>query len=260
MTDKTLEEFWKEAMSVAYEKPGGPEMLFRGVTDGSHELIPSIGRGTSDHTYGDAQVLEDDLLAEFRRLTVPILQTPPTSEFEWLFLAQHYGLPTRLLDWSSNPLVALFFATERNDEKDGALIFLRHAVTDQYHLFDYKTADYTAEARKAPASIFAIQAHQGRTIFVRPRYSDERYVSQRSVFSCPANPFQALDLPDIKKLAIRATWKSEIRRRLRVMGVSTSSVYPGLAGVASEVKSLMFNPVASGRTKMMTVRAELKLG
>src|SRR5208283_4870979 len=111
MYSKSLDDFWIEVISIAYNHSGGPEVLFRGVTDENHKLIPSIGRDTHEHTGGDIQSLENDLLCEFKRLTVPILKTRPESEFEWLFLAQHYGLPTRLLDWSSNPLVGLFFAT-----------------------------------------------------------------------------------------------------------------------------------------------------
>lgn len=260
MSDKTLEDFWREFFALPHNSSGGPEMLFRGVTDEIHKLVPSIGRDTSEHTGSDIESLESDILAEFKRLTVPILKTPPTSEFEWLFLAQHYGLPTRLLDWSSNPLVALFFATERNDTKDGAVYYMRHAVTDQYHLLDYRTASYTKEATAAPASIFALQPDQGRVIFVRPRYSDERYMNQRSVFSFPKDPFMPQDFTDLKCLIVRGPWKDEMRRRLRTLGISTSYMYPGLAGVASEIKSLMFNPVALGRRQIVTMRMELKLG
>ena len=256
MPNKTLEGFWNEFFALAHDSSGGPEMLFRGVTDKAHKLVPSIGRGTSEGTWGDIELLEDDLLAEFKRLTVPILEVPPSSEFEWLFLAQHYGLPTRLLDWSSNPLVALYFAVEQNDTKDGVLYFLRHTVTDQYDLLDYKTAGYTNEAA---TTLFAIQPDQGKVVFVRPRYSDERYVNQRSVFSCPKDPFAPLDLPGIRCITVRASWKHEVRRRLRMLGISTSYMYPGLAGVASEIKSLMFNPVVHGRVKILTIRAELKL-
>jgi len=260
MSDKALEDFWSEFFSLAHDSSGGPEMLFRGVTDKEHKLIPSIGRGTRDHTGGDIESLEDGILSEFKRLSVPILNKVPASEFEWLFLAQHYGLPTRLLDWSSNPLVAMFFATEGDDDKEGAVYFLRHAVTDQYHLIDHRTASYTKEAAGAPMATLAIQPNQGKVIFVRPRYSDERYLNQRSVFSCPKDPFTPLDLAGLTSLAVCGLWKSEIRKRLRTVGISTSYMYPGLAGVASEIKSLMFNPVASGRMKIITMRAELKLG
>lgn len=235
-------------------------MLFRGVTDESHTLTPSIGRDTCQNTGNYILTLEDNLLREFKRLTVPILKTLPQSDFEWLFLAQHYGLPTRLLDWSSNPLVGLFFATERKDDKDGALYYLQHAVTDQYELFDYRTATYTNEFKSAPASIFAIQADQSKVIFVRPRYTDERYVNQKSVFSCPLDPFSAIDLQSIKKLVVRAEWKGEIRRRLRILGISTAFIYPGLAGIAEEIKSLFFNPVASGRIQMFTMNCVMPLG
>lgn len=259
MEGKTLEEFWSKFFSLAHDSSGGPEMLFRGVTDEAHKLVPSIGRDTCAHTGGDIESLERQLLSEFKRLTVPIIKTAPASEFEWWFLAQHYGLPTRLLDWSSNPLVALFFATERADDKDGAVYFLRHAVTDQYHLLDYRTANYTKEAGAAPAGRFALQPGQGRVMFVRPRYSDERYMNQRSVFSCQKDPFTPLDLKELKRVIVPGHWKGEIRRRLRTLGISTSYMYPGIAGVASEIKSLMFNPVASGQTKMITMRMELKL-
>ncbi|TQM03687.1 FRG domain-containing protein [Pseudoxanthomonas sp. 3HH-4] len=234
-------------------------MLFRGVTDIAHELIPSIGRGTREGTCGDSTTLESNMLSEFKRLTVPILKQPPSSEFEWLFLAQHYGLPTRLLDWSSNPLVALFFATEREDDRDGVVYYLRHPVSDQYHLFDYRVACYTSEAAKAPSGRIAIQPEQGSVIFVRPRYTDERYVNQRSVFSCPKDPFTPPAFKGLKRLSVKAVWKEEIRRRLRVLGISNSYMYPGIAGVASELRSLMFNPVASGRLQMLTLRAEIQL-
>jgi hypothetical protein len=260
MPDKSLDELWNEIASIAYSHSGGPELIFRGATDENHALIPSLGRDTKENTGGDIQSLEENMLTEFKRLTVPILQKPPQKDFEWLFLAQHYGLPTRLLDWTSNPLVALFFAVERKDDLNGVLYYLQHAVTDQYHLFDYRTADYNEEARAQPAGIFAIQPNQGKVIFVRPKYSDERYINQRSVLSCPQDPFSPLDLPAISRIVIPSYFKGEIRKRLRVLGVSTSSIYPGLGGVASEIKSMMFNPVSSGRMKIITMRGELKIG
>jgi hypothetical protein len=259
MTCNTLNEFWATFFMLGNAPSSGPEMIYRGVTDQSFELIPSIGRNTKEGTHNDISSLEDDLMSEFKRLTVPLLKQPPKSDFEWLFLAQHYGLPTRLLDWTSNPLVALFFASEGDDNKDGVIHYLPHMVSDQYHLLDYKTADYNTEAQKAPISVFALQPSQRKFIFVRPRYTDERYVNQKSVFSCPKDPFIPLEHTDKKELIVKGEWKGEIRKRLYTMGMSTSFVYPGLAGITSDIKKLKFNPVKEGQMQIVTLRCELKL-
>ncbi|MBY0418646.1 MAG: FRG domain-containing protein [Pararheinheimera sp.] len=258
MICSTLNEFWTKFFMLGNEQSSGPEMIYRGTTDQIFQLIPSIGRGTKDGVVGDINSLEDDLMSEFKRLTVPLLKQPPTSDFEWLFLAQHYGLPTRLLDWTSNPLVALFFASEGDDDKDGVVHYLQHMVSDQYNLFDYKTANYTEEAARGPFGWIALQPQQSKVIFIRPRYTDDRYVNQKSVFSCPKDPFSPLEHPDKKEFIVRGEWESEIRKRLYTMGMSTSFIYPGLAGVTSDIKKLKFNPVVSGRMQILSVRGELK--
>jgi len=255
-----LEEFWMEFLGSSFASDGGgPERIFRGVTDKDHELVPSIGRGTEAGTEGDISTLERDLMEEFKRLSVPELTTPPTSEFEWLFLAQHYGLPTRLLDWSSNPLVALFFAVERKDEVDGAVYMVRHAVSDQYELFDHHTADYTKETKKEPFSIFAIQPSQGTVVFVRPKYIDKRYQNQKSIFSCHEDPFKVLEIDGLTKLEFSGHLKPDLRSRLRTLGIAASFIYPGLGGAVSEAKCFHYDPVTLGRTKIVTARLDLKL-
>lgn len=259
MICSSLDQFWATFFALDDASAGKPEMLYRGMTDSAFQLIPSIGRDTQAGTSGDINSLEDSLLKEFKRLTVPLLTQIPNSDFEWLFLAQHYGLPTRLLDWTTNPLVALFFASEGHDDKDGVIHYLPHMVSDQFDLFDFKTADYNNQARKNPISVFAIQPSQSRVIFVRPRYTDERYINQKSVFSCPKDPFTPLEHPDKNELIIKAEWKSQIRKRLYTMGMSTSFIYPGLAGVASDIKKLQFNPITEGRMQIVTVRCEIKL-
>lgn len=260
--DNSLEKFWQEYTSFAYkDKSGGPEFIFRGVSDKNHKLVPSLGRDTEDNTGGNISTVEYDLINEFKRLSAPVLseENTPKTEFDWLFLSQHYGLPTRLLDWSTNPLVALYFAVEKDDGIDGGVYAVKHAVTDQYNIFDYKTANYTKEENKELSSIFAIQPHQGEVIFVRPKYSDQRYLNQRSVFSCPANPFKPLELDSIQFLELKGEWKAELRRRLRTMGISTSHIYPGLSGIASEIKSFVHDPIKSGKMKVITIEAKIDL-
>lgn len=260
MVHNNLEEFWLEFLRESFASDGGsPKTIFRGVTDSGHELVPSLGRNTKAGTTGNIASLERDLLEEFKRLSIPELTSPPISEFEWLFLAQHYGLPTRLLDWSSNPLVALFFAVERKDEVDGAVYMVKHDVSDQYELFDPRTAGYTEEMKKTPISIFSIQPSQGTVIFVRPKYTDRRYQNQKSIFSCPADPFKALELDGLKKLEFSGRLKPPLRSRLRTLGIATSFIYPGLSGIASEAKCFHYDPVTSGQTTIVTASVDLRL-
>ncbi|PKG37106.1 FRG domain-containing protein [Psychromonas sp. Urea-02u-13] len=259
--DSSLEEFWQKYISFAQNNnSGGPEYIYRGVSNKTHELIPSIGRNTEENTRGNISTVERDLLTEFKRLSNPILNSndTPNTEFDWLFLAQHYGLPTRLLDWSTNPLVALYFAVESNDDIDAGVYAINHRVTDQYELFDYKTADYTDKHKLKSASVIAIQPNQSNVIFVRPKYSDNRYVNQRSVFSCPKNPFKPLELDNLQFMELKGHWKPELRKRLRTMGVSTSYIYPGLDGIAKEVKSFIHDPISSGRRLVITVEPRLQ--
>ncbi|HHC6465828.1 TPA: FRG domain-containing protein [Vibrio parahaemolyticus] len=251
--DHDLERFWREFTSLAYQGDiNTAPNVFRGVVDVEHLLIPSIGRNTEENTGGEIFSIEDNLMTEFKRLTAPIINSNdmPKTDFEWLFLAQHYGLPTRLLDWSTHPLVALYFAVEKEDHTNGGVYFGRQMLTDQYELFDYRTADY----RMGHHSVIAIQPNQKNAIFLRPKYSDQRHVNQSSVFSCPANPFKPLSLDSLQFIEFKSEWKPELRRRLRTMGVSTSFIYPGLSGIASEIKSFVYDPVANNRVKIISIK------
>lgn len=107
-------------------------LLFRGQADKEYELLPAIGRKNVD----DKGTIHMDLLEkekntiEIAKYTCPHLFSNSLSPIDLLALMQHYELPTRLLDVSANPLVALYFACKSRPEKDGEVIVFQSSDAD----------------------------------------------------------------------------------------------------------------------------------
>lgn len=95
--------------------------FYRGVQDADFELIPSVGRLGVEKLETLVQI-ETSMLELFMKKSHTYLQSKPSNQFEWLSLAQHHGLPTRLMDWTFNPLIALFLV-HRGSPGKAALTF-----------------------------------------------------------------------------------------------------------------------------------------
>lgn len=98
-------------------RPYGEEkaLWFRGQTNATWGLIPRIWR----IEYKDAN--EAEMRLEFESVGHPLTPGAGFDKWHWYFLMQHYGAPTRLLDWTVNPLVALYFAVRELTEHEGAV-------------------------------------------------------------------------------------------------------------------------------------------
>lgn len=119
-------------MNISIHNP----FLFRGMENSNYKLLPSIFRKTSDKINGRtidndkylAFSKEIDILKNFIQEASPYisnLNSEVHKYVRWLELAQHYGVPTRLLDWTANPLVALYFACESNVEEEAVIWVLQ---------------------------------------------------------------------------------------------------------------------------------------
>ncbi|HTA96782.1 MAG TPA: FRG domain-containing protein [Solirubrobacteraceae bacterium] len=85
-------------------------LWYRGAGKSSRALVPSLYRHTSITEPQALMELEEKILQRFRERSIPYQPTRVEEEWDMLFLMQHFGVPTRLLDWTENPYIGLFFA------------------------------------------------------------------------------------------------------------------------------------------------------
>jgi hypothetical protein len=117
----SLPEFFDVARDLGATSPTW-RLWFRGVHDATYSLVPRLYRGGGDAA--ELLARERDMLDEFRSRSRPLLEGNVYSDWERLFVMQHYGVPTRLLDWSENAFFALYFAlaaAERDRAPDAAV-------------------------------------------------------------------------------------------------------------------------------------------
>src|ERR1700689_3191158 len=85
-------------------------LWFRGCGKRNHQLMPSLYRHKTIKTKEGIEKLERPLMTRFRQRSIPLHNRPLTDDWDTLFFMQHYGVPTRLLDWTENPFIAFYFA------------------------------------------------------------------------------------------------------------------------------------------------------
>ncbi|HUI20916.1 MAG TPA: FRG domain-containing protein [Methylocella sp.] len=208
-TSPVISRTWLDFLDFASARADGT-WLFRGHGDAAFDLVPAIGRQPSASAYrlADEKILFEDFVREAKRY----LEADGFTELEWLAVAQHHGLPTRLLDWSSNPMVAAWFATEDEENSaDAQILALRVPLVRRL-----KTAPVFGAPGGAPV-----------IVEVSPRVA--RITAQQGYFSLHPDPQSAWQPSppdyDIAGFTVPAAEKADFRRLLHIFGYDARRIY-----------------------------------
>ena len=221
---------------------------FRGLSDHSYDLATSFMRRCGTHPH-----LEYHLLRNFRKYAKIEDMAPSDSDWRWLTVAQHYGLPTRLLDWTYSPFVAAHFATAETEkfDCDGVIWF-----ADYVKINNMLPSPLADELSRVGANAFSLgmldrtlgnikdfdALGRDRVVFFEPPSVDARIINQFALFSVMSGPTAQLDRwleahPELYgRLIIPRELKWEVRDKLDQANITERMLFPGLDGLASWLK------------------------
>lgn len=224
-----------------------PDPWFRGLSSSEHVLLPGWYRLGKKRKGVD----EDDLLDEFERRALPLVDGhKPASVWEWYFLMQHYGLPTRLLDWSECSLVGLYFAIGDwkgrgdVDPTDAAVWmldpwYLNNWSQDKDEVFRYGEKRV---AKYLPRKLFNADRSGQGPIALMPMYNSRRLTAQRGVFTMHGSDERPLEqmLPDKKKprfakIVIPQEHIFSMREALRLAGITDVNMFPEMSYLCQDI-------------------------
>jgi FRG domain len=238
--ERLFEDTWREQLGRHRSN-----VAFRGRARADEGLETSLQR------LGEPAGLEGPLIRSFRRYAQRG-DVPYDSTWNWLALAQHHGLPTRLLDWTHSPYVALHFATTSLDRYEGDGVVwtidyvrahellpdaLRDVLRDEgANVF---TAEMLDRAARRRSDLDNLAEDDDFVLFLEPPSLDDRIVNQYALFSLMSSPTASLD--DwaerhgelVRRIVVPAELKWEVRDKLDQANVTERVLFPGLDGLSA---------------------------
>jgi len=242
---RTLAEFFETVDSVTKRWEGDSneyvDPWFRGQSSAAHKLVPSFYR-----IENDGEIDEDDFRDEFSLKAFPYLQQMRAEgDWESYALMQHYGLPTRLLDWSEAALVALYFAVSGTPTMNNAAVWMLHPWTLNELSMNYEWILDSGDDRVAD---YLPDVFTGRDdipndpIALQIPYNSPRITAQRGLFTIhgrkktPLEEVMAPRSDRLVKIQIPADRVIAMRRQLYTAGVSEAALFPELGALCRDLK------------------------
>jgi hypothetical protein len=246
---------WGDLFEQLFEGSWQPDLgrfrshsAFRGVSSSQHRLVTTLAQ-----LGGNYAELEGHLLRNFRKYAYRAV-TGRDFIWNWLAVAQHHGLPTRLLDWTYSPYVALHFATEnlaRFDQdaviwcvdfvRTNALLPAELRAILEEEGSDVFTAEMLLRAAESLPEFDAL-APAPFVVFMEPPSLDDRIVNQYALFSIMNVAEALLDQwlearPDLyRRIIVPRELKWEVRDKLDQGNITERVLFPGLDGLSRWLK------------------------
>lgn len=249
-----MDYLYEDAWSPAIQR-FRPPFVFRGMADAGYTLNTSLMRLGDNYAHN-----ERHLLRNFKKYALHNI--PEHDSFwYWLSVAQHHGLPTRLLDWTFSPYVALHFVTASLElyDRDGVIWCLDYKKVHQQlpdslsQLLKEEGADiFTIDMLSHLQSLDAFDklADDRFVLLFEPPSIDDRIVNQYALFSVVSSPCMSLSewleqRPDMyRKLIIDHSLKWEIRDKLDQANINERVLFPGLDGLSRWLRRQYVQPAA----------------
>jgi hypothetical protein len=217
--------------------PGAGHVWFRGHSDERWALVPSLGR-RSGRVKAEAY-----LIKKFRQNATLLMSHVPAGDWDWLFIMQHHGVPTRLLDWTESPLIALYFAVSEKPKQDGALwCLLPHALNSHSKIkpeysSDIPSIDDPVITNYSPKTLVGETSSRLDPIAILAPRNTARIQAQLGVFTIMHRDPTPVDSVGDKKHAWRYTIpkqeKPKLMKELSLLGITQFAMFPELPSIGA---------------------------